>query len=153
MNSPAPKDLQERLHALPGVTQLSHHNGAWWASGPALDVAAMADLMHAMGIRMGTITAVPLGPQGETRVLYHWLATAQFVNFETVTREGALPSLANSVRAAAWAEREIHDLFGVTFVGHPNPAPLLKPDGLETGLLRQALCGPAVLARSPTLGL
>lgn len=153
MSVALPADLQLRLQGLPGVTQLLRHDGAWWASGPALDVLAMAGLMHTLGVRLGTITAVPLALQGETRVLYHYVARSQLINFDTLTRDGSLPSLAATVFAANWAEREIHDLFGVSFTGHPNPAPLLKPQGFETGMLRQAMCGPAALARSPTAGL
>jgi NADH-quinone oxidoreductase subunit C len=147
-----PPDLEHRLQALPGVQRLARHDGAWWAGGDALDVLAMAALMHELGIRLGTITAVPLGLEGQTRILYHWVALTQFINIDTVTRNGCLPSLAPLVRAADWAEREIHDLFGVRFIGHPNPAPLLKPDGMDSAQLRQALCGPAALQRSPTAG-
>ncbi len=146
-------NLPEDLRALPGVTTLRSQGGAWWAGGPALDVAAMATVLGGLGLRLGTLTAVPLAPQGETRVVYHWLAAHQFVNVETVTRQGALPSLAPRLRAAGWAEREIHDLFGVHFEGHPNLAPLLRPEGFAVGMLRSAMCGPAVLARSPTLAL
>ena len=42
-----------------------------------------------------------------------------------------LPSVTSVWRAAEWYEREAHDLFGVTFDGHPNLAPLLLYDGFE----------------------
>ena len=41
------------------------------------------------------------------------------------------PSLAPEVPAAAWYEREIHDLFGLVPVGHPRLDPLVLP--LEPG--------------------
>lgn len=34
-------------------------------------------------------------------------------------------------RGADWFEREAHDLFGIVFVGHPNPSPLLLYEGFE----------------------
>jgi NADH-quinone oxidoreductase subunit C len=37
-------------------------------------------------------------------------------------------SLAVFLPAANWIEREMHELLGVDFVGHPNPAPLLMPE-------------------------
>lgn len=37
------------------------------------------------------------------------------------------PSLAPRLPAAAWYEREIHDLFGIEPVGHPRPDPLILP--------------------------
>ena len=42
-----------------------------------------------------------------------------------------LPSVTSVWRAADWYEREAHDLFGVTFDGHPNLAPLLLYEGFE----------------------
>ena len=42
-----------------------------------------------------------------------------------------LPSVTSVWRAAEWYEREAHDLFGVTFDGHPNLAPLLLYEGFE----------------------
>jgi NADH-quinone oxidoreductase subunit C len=42
-----------------------------------------------------------------------------------------LPSVTSVWRGADWYEREAHDLFGVTFEGHPNLAPLLLYEGFE----------------------
>jgi hypothetical protein len=39
----------------------------------------------------------------------------------------AYPSLTPDLPAAFWYERVLHDLFGVTPVGHPRPDPLLLP--------------------------
>jgi formate hydrogenlyase subunit 5 len=44
---------------------------------------------------------------------------------------GEFPSLTPEVPAAAWYEREIHDLFGLAPVDHPRPDPLVLP--LEPG--------------------
>ena len=41
------------------------------------------------------------------------------------------PSVTGVWRAAEWYEREAHDLFGVTFDGHPDLSPLLLYDGFE----------------------
>ena len=43
----------------------------------------------------------------------------------------SLPSVTGIWRAADWFERECHDLFGVRFRGHPDPAPLLLYEGFE----------------------
>jgi NADH-quinone oxidoreductase subunit C len=42
-----------------------------------------------------------------------------------------LPTLTTLWPAADWYEREAHDLFGVVFEGHPDPAPLLLYEGFE----------------------
>jgi NADH:ubiquinone oxidoreductase subunit C len=42
-----------------------------------------------------------------------------------------VPSVAAIWRAADWYEREAHDLFGLSFEGHPDLAPLLLYDDFE----------------------
>jgi len=39
-----------------------------------------------------------------------------------------VPSVAGVWRAANWLEREVYDLFGVTFTGHPDLRRLMLPD-------------------------
>ncbi|MGV2921880.1 NADH-quinone oxidoreductase subunit C, partial [Streptomyces alfalfae] len=56
----------------------------------------------------------------------------------TVAHEA--PALASAVgvyAGAAWHERETHEMFGVTFEGHPGLAPLLLPDSFEGHPLRK----------------
>ena len=53
-------------------------------------------------------------------------------------REGASLATATRVyRGAAWHERETAEMFGVTFTGHPDPKPLLLPEGFEGHPLRK----------------
>jgi NADH-quinone oxidoreductase subunit C len=50
------------------------------------------------------------------------------------------PRLATAVgifKGANWHERETAEMFGVIFDGHPNPIPLLLPDGFEGHPLRK----------------
>ena len=42
-----------------------------------------------------------------------------------------VPSVTSVWRAADWYEREAHDLYGVSFEGHPDLSPLLLYDGFE----------------------
>jgi Ni,Fe-hydrogenase III large subunit/Ni,Fe-hydrogenase III component G len=51
-----------------------------------------------------------------------------------------LPSISAQVPAANWHEREAQDLFGIVFLGHPDPRPLVVHDGWPKGLfpLRKA---------------
>ena len=39
-----------------------------------------------------------------------------------------MPSSAAIYRAAQWHERECAEMFGITFVGHPDPRNILLPD-------------------------
>jgi NADH:ubiquinone oxidoreductase subunit C len=54
-------------------------------------------------------------------------------------RSGArLPTLSGVFGAAEWLEREIYDLFGVRFEGHPNLTRILLTDDWQGHpLLRQ----------------
>ncbi len=153
MTADPPTPLTERLASINGVASVTFHNRGLWVDGPLLDVEAMADAMAGLGIRLGSITAIPQSVKGETTIIYHFISESIIISFKTQTRNGALASLAGRLRAAAWAEREIRDLFAVDFPGHPNPLPLIKPSGFANGMLREAMCGPAALAKSPTSAL
>jgi NADH:ubiquinone oxidoreductase subunit C len=48
-----------------------------------------------------------------------------------------LPSAVSVYAGAAWHERETHEMFGVTFEGHPGLDTLLLPDGFEGHPLRK----------------
>ena len=43
----------------------------------------------------------------------------------------AVPSVTSVWRAADWYEREAHDLYGISFTGHPDLSPLLLYDEFE----------------------
>lgn len=45
--------------------------------------------------------------------------------------DATVPSVTPVWRAANWYEREAHDLFGVSFDGHPDLTPLLLYEGFE----------------------
>jgi NADH-quinone oxidoreductase subunit C len=46
-------------------------------------------------------------------------------------------SLTGVFAGAGWHERETAEMFGITFTGHPDPKPLLLPDGFEGHPLRK----------------
>lgn len=48
--------------------------------------------------------------------------------------DGPLPSATSITPAAAWYERELHDLYGVEISGHPNLQPLVFHDGWPAGV-------------------
>ncbi|MDA8345424.1 MAG: NADH-quinone oxidoreductase subunit C [Thermaerobacter sp.] len=45
--------------------------------------------------------------------------------------EGDVASLVDDLPALHWDEREIQDMFGLRFSGHPDPRPLLLPDAYQ----------------------
>jgi NADH:ubiquinone oxidoreductase subunit C len=55
-----------------------------------------------------------------------------------VPRSGArVPSLTGLFKGADWQEREVFDLFGVEFEGHPNLKKILTPEFLKGNPLRK----------------
>jgi NADH/F420H2 dehydrogenase subunit C len=50
-----------------------------------------------------------------------------------VPRDGELDSATPIWKATNWHEREIAELFGITFKNHPDPRPILLPEDWEGG--------------------
>jgi len=75
--------------------------------------------------RLVTISATDLGL--DIQLLYHLSLQKILVNLKTIVPKEDLriSSLTPSIFAANWIEREIHDLFGVEFEGHPDPRRLI----------------------------
>jgi Ni,Fe-hydrogenase III large subunit len=48
--------------------------------------------------------------------------------------DGTIPSATRITAAAAWYERELHDLYGVDISGHPNLQPLVFHQGWPAGI-------------------
>ncbi|MGB7061201.1 MAG: NADH-quinone oxidoreductase subunit C [Candidatus Zixiibacteriota bacterium] len=51
----------------------------------------------------------------------------------SISRDGELDSMTPVWKAANWHEREIAELFGLTFKNHPDPRPILLPEDWNEG--------------------
>ncbi len=123
------------VRQIPGATPVEQRPDGLWMTAPALDVVAMAEAMRSTAARLSSITGLT-GKDGETTIVYHYCLGAWMLNIRTTTRSGTIPSIAAVTKAADWAEREISDLYGVSFVGHPSPGRLLRPPVLSPGFFR-----------------
>ena len=70
--------------------------------------------------------------------LSNWAAKSRiFVRVETTRGDPRVPSLIFLWKGADWQEREIFDLLGVVFEGHPNLKKILTPDFIKGHPLRK----------------
>ena len=71
-------------------------------------------------------------------IIYHFSCDPDgtYYNIKTVVPKDdpKIKSLTDFLPAADWIEREIHELLGVDFVGHPNLKPLLTPENWPSDL-------------------
>ncbi|KAF7310636.1 Complex1-30kDa domain-containing protein [Mycena chlorophos] len=87
------------------------------------------------------VTAVDF-PERDKRfeVVYHLLSTSSQGRLRVKTYAGEgdhVPSVANVFRSADWYEREVWDMFGVFFSGHPDLRRILTDYGFEGHPLRK----------------
>ncbi len=97
--------------------------------------------------QLSCITAIDNGPEKGTIDLIYTLYSIPFhqtlhlkVVFNRLGENDTLPqieSLASIWRTADWHEREIYDLLGVDFVGHPDLRRILLPEDWEGHPLRK----------------
>lgn len=75
-----------------------------------------------------------LKPEKRTKVVY-WLHNPTTLERIRITvfaeRGGVLPSVVDLWAGANWYERELYDLFGLKFDGHPDLKRILMPDDWE----------------------
>jgi NADH-quinone oxidoreductase subunit C len=110
------------------------------------DVAAVAPALRdrpelAFGL-LADLTAVDFWP-GEPRfeVVYLLVSLAHHARLRVKVRlegdDARLPTVSATWPAANWLEREVWDLFGIAFDGHPDPRRLLMPEDWEGYPLRK----------------
>ena len=77
-------------------------------------------------------TATGIDTRDGIEILYHFShdEAGTFYTIKTIVPKDDLKirSLADFLPAANWIEREIHELIGVDFTGHPNLVPLLTAE-------------------------
>ena len=62
----------------------------------------------------------------------HFVKPGRGALYVTVPHEeSAIPSISDMFSGAEWHEREVADFFGIEFIGHPDPAPLLLPEDMD----------------------
>ncbi|MFA5113341.1 MAG: NADH-quinone oxidoreductase subunit C [Candidatus Margulisiibacteriota bacterium] len=98
--------------------------------------AIVVCLFAELKVRLSTITGVDT--RAGVELLYHLAADneAQVITVRTLVQKPELEmsSVTPEIPAAEWIEREIAEMLGVKFTGHPNMATLLLPDDWPAGV-------------------
>ncbi len=89
-----------------------------------------------LGCRFATATGIDT-PSG-IEILYHFSqdSTGKMISLRTLIqdkKQPAIQSITPIIRGAEWIEREIWELLGVNFIGHPNLKHLLLVDKWPEG--------------------
>jgi len=87
------------------------------------------------------LTALDWPKRNAIEVVYHLLSYGKLHTFklkvEADRARPVVPSLDPVWKAANWLEREVYDLFGVEFTGHPDLRRILLPDDWQGHPLRK----------------
>ena len=92
---------------------------------------AVRYLTKKMGFsHVSTITGTDVGK--EIEVIYHLNRGGTIelsLKIRVAKDKPVLPTITNLIPGATLYEREVHDLLGVTFEGHPDLSPVILPEG------------------------
>jgi NADH-quinone oxidoreductase subunit C len=132
-----PAFIQTLQLRVPGsVAQISYWVGDWTIIVPLarlVDVARhLRDAPDALFDFCSDVTASDWPPRAERfDVIYCLYSTVHRHRIRVKARASELqpvPSMADIWPAANWLEREVYDMFGVNFAGHPDRRRILMPD-------------------------
>jgi Ni,Fe-hydrogenase III large subunit/Ni,Fe-hydrogenase III component G len=131
--------LKERIgDKVLGVEQPTPHR-LYVTVAPEAVVAAANALFNGLGARYLISAGVDKRPLNGGFEVLHFFAFDQ-ANVRcalVIPLKGdppRIPSITPLIPGAGWAEREFKDLLGIIPEGHPDPRPLVLPDGFPEGL-------------------
>ena len=111
--------------------------------------AAAADLKELGFERFDMVTAVDFGDKFELvyRLQSSRFRVGMFLKTEVPRDEPVIETVTDLWPAADWQEREVYDLMGIEFRGHPDLRRILLPDDWEGHPLRKDYHDDSVIPR------
>lgn len=122
------KQLQKRF---PQVEVFEKNPRRLYIRIPREQLTAIAQFLHReLGMRLSICTGIDTREGFE--ILYHFSEDVTGIIYTLKVLvpkdDPKVEALGSWFPAAQWIEREIHELLGVDFIGHPNLSPLLTSD-------------------------
>ncbi|OGC43111.1 hypothetical protein A2Y85_03525 [candidate division WOR-3 bacterium RBG_13_43_14] len=123
--------LQEIAEKFPEVEVKIHAPRRLYLRTPREEVYNLAEYMFKQkSFRFSIATGIDTREGIE--IIYHFTydESGTYYNIKTLIPKDdcQIKSLTTFLPAANWIEREMHELLGVDFIGHPNLIPLLMAD-------------------------
>ncbi|MCL4306508.1 NADH-quinone oxidoreductase subunit D [bacterium] len=128
--------------------------------GVDVDVVVTPALLHQVArvlkeLHFALEAGIGVDRQPELEVLYLFKPFADGprirLRVRTDRETATLPTLSNVFAGADWYEREIMDMFGITFNDHPHPRPLLLPHFTKFHPLRKDFHGAPIVIPEDTV--
>ena len=97
-------------------------------------IDAVTCLVEEGFIHLSTITS--LESENGLEVIYHLDREGLEASLKVVVsvKHSVLPTITSIIPGAALYEREVHELLGIVFSGHPNLTPLILPEDWPAGV-------------------
>lgn len=141
---PAVARLRDRFgDAIIGMVTFRGETTVLVERASVVDVCAF--LRHEPGLSYGFLSAIQccdwLGHEPRFEVVYHLLSMERKdrlrVKVGVPETDLTVPTMTAVWQTANWFEREIYDMFGLSFSGHPDLRRILMPDDWEGHPLRR----------------
>jgi NADH-quinone oxidoreductase subunit C len=142
--------LQDKIkEALAPLNLEKVADGDYAKTGYHLEVAAqpeqvpqVAQAMLDTGCFLESLTAVDLGES--FTMVYHFANFSELcrtVVHAALPKPKGMPSISKVYAGANWYEREVFDMFGIHFFGHPDLRRILLPDTVDYHPLLKSFAG------------
>ncbi len=141
---PSPEELKNALEQLlPGISLTVEGSALWVAPANLIAVSRCLKTTERFGIDyVANLTAVDYPNEQRIDMVYHFYSMAKkhgpvTIKVKLDRNNPVVTSLTPMFRGAEFQEREVYDLYGVTFDGHPDLRRILMWEGFKGHPMRK----------------